>query len=85
MDTIITEEMRVRERAVKYATRNYSYNPDGRCGSVVYAITLRYYNDYVNQKYASKAYETPNGVKLINMLKKKYLGVGTDYSRLAKK
>ena len=70
---------------LKHATRPYSYNPDGRCGSVAYAITLRYYNDYVNQKYVSKAYETQNGVKLINMLKKKYLGIGTDYNRLSKK
>lgn len=36
---------------LKHATRPYSYNPDGRCGSVAYAITLRYYNVNINMSY----------------------------------
>lgn len=31
-----------------YLPRTYSYNPDGRCGSVALAITLMYYDDHID-------------------------------------
>lgn len=67
---------------LKYATKKYDYNPDGRCGSVALAIIYRYYNDHVNEAYVAKKYETSDGVALIKLLTNKYLGKGTNYDEL---
>lgn len=38
----------VRDIRLPYLPRTYSYNPDGRCGSVALAITLMYYDDHID-------------------------------------
>lgn len=67
---------------LKYATKKYDYNPDGRCGAVALAITYRYYNDHTNEAYVAKKYETSDGKALIKLLTNKYVGKSTDYTKL---
>lgn len=48
-------------------TRVYSYNPDGRCGSVAASICFAYYYDFIDSRYVDSflAYDS-NGISLIN-------------------
>lgn len=39
------------------ALKTYSFNPDGRCGSVAAAITLKYYDEVVSSSYVSNYHE----------------------------
>lgn len=38
----------VNEHNLPYTPRTYSYNNDGRCGSIALAITLMYYDDHID-------------------------------------
>ncbi len=54
---------------ISHVPRNYSYNPNGICGSTAAAILLMYYDDYVNDAYVASGYEVSGtGEKLIKML-----------------
>lgn len=48
---------------------NYSYNPDGRCGSTASAMLLMYYDKVYNDSYVPSYWESSDGVTLINNLK----------------
>jgi hypothetical protein len=54
------------------ALQTYNYNPDGRCGSVAAAITLKYYDQTVNGSYVANYLENGGdygtGSLLINYL-----------------
>lgn len=54
---------------VRGTVPNYSYNPDGICGSTAAAMMLRWYDIYVNGKYVPTSLESSNGVALINKLR----------------
>lgn len=56
------------EKSLKYSLLNYSYNPNGVCGSCAAAIFLRYWSDHINSKYVSSNLKTSDGVKLIKYL-----------------
>lgn len=68
---------------------NYSYNPDGICGSTASAMMLRWYDLYVNQNYVPSNLESSNGVNLIIHLRTYIEGntsgstVGQVYSGIA--
>ena len=51
-----------------HATHTYSYNPDGRCGSVAAAIWLMYYDECLNDNTVPSDLVSSNGVTLINYL-----------------
>lgn len=54
---------------ISHVPRNYTYNPNGICGSTAAAIFLMYYDDYVSDKYVDTAYEVSGtGEKIIKML-----------------
>ncbi len=72
----------IEEKTLRYSTKKYRYNPDGRCGAVASAIFFRYYNDHVSTKYMADTYETSDGKKFINYLVKYFLGTNTSYSSL---
>lgn len=71
------------EAYLSYATAAYSYNPDGRCGAVAAAITLKYYDTYYNSGYIPSSLDSSTGVTLINKLTNDYLGTGTSYTTMA--
>lgn len=48
---------------------NYSYNPDGICGSTASAMMLRWYDLNVNQNYVPSSLESSDGVALIEHLR----------------
>lgn len=54
---------------IKGTVPNYSYNPNGICGSTASAMMLRWYNNNVNGKYVPSNLETSDGVALIKHLK----------------
>lgn len=47
---------------------NYSYNPNGICGSTATAMFLMYYDNYINGEYVSSSLQTSIGVTLIKAL-----------------
>lgn len=50
------------------AVPNYSYNPNGICGSTAAAMFLRYYDIYVNGSYVPLSLQSLDGILLINHL-----------------
>ena len=54
---------------ISHVPRNYSYNPNGICGSTAVAILLMYYDDYISDSYVASNYEVSGtGEALIKML-----------------
>ncbi len=47
---------------------NYSYNPDGICGSTAAAMLVRWYDIYVNGSYVPLSLQSSDGVILIQYL-----------------
>jgi len=72
----LNQNASLNERSVRgtkklpYSLPNYSYNPNGICGSTASAMYLRYYDLHFNGKYVPKKLESSNGVKLIKHLVK---------------
>lgn len=64
-----------------YLPRTYSYNPDGRCGSVALAITLMYYDDHIDSNvvpsWISNADNT--GESFSTLLKPHVEDIGSSY------
>lgn len=48
---------------------NYSYNPNGICGSTAAAMLLRWYDLYVNSNYVPSSLQTSTGITLIDHLR----------------
>lgn len=63
-----TDVSNLHEKSLKYSLSNYSYNPNGVCGSCAAAIFLRYWSDHINSKYVPSNLKTSDGVKLIKYL-----------------
>lgn len=66
-------------RYLAHSTERYSYNPDGRCGSVATAIVLKYYYDYRSIEYIDSTQVTSDGVRLINLLTDYYIPTNAGY------
>ncbi len=47
---------------------NYSYNPDGICGSTAAAMLLMYHDKYTNNYYVPSSLESSNGISFIEHL-----------------
>ena len=72
------------KHALSHPTFAFSYNPDGRCGSVAAAILLKYYDQYVDDNIVPVSLQQYTGVNLINKLKS-YIepnGGGSNYTTL---
>lgn len=53
---------------IKGVVPNYSYNPNGICGSTAAAMLLRWYDIYVNTKYVPASLVSSSGTSLIKHL-----------------
>lgn len=51
-----------------YLVPNYTYNPNGVCGSCASAMFLRYWNDHIDGRYVPSNLMTDDGVALIKTL-----------------
>ena len=57
------------KNSISGSVPNYSYNPDGICGSTSAGMLLRWYDIYVNGKYVPSSLESSDGVALIKNLR----------------
>lgn len=54
---------------INYTLPNFSYNPDGICGSTASAMYLMYYDQHINGNYVPDNLTTSDGVLLIKYIK----------------
>ena len=67
--TVLIKRRAVSSDSISHSTARYSYNPDGRCGSVAGAIVLNYYDRYKSPSYVPNSLESSDEcVALINAL-----------------
>ena len=57
------------KNSISGSVPNYSYNPDGICGSTSAGMLLRWYDIYVNGKYVPSNLESSDGIALIKNLR----------------
>ena len=81
IDNFLIKTRAVSSDSISHSTARYSYNPDGRCGSVAGAIVLNYYDRYKSPSYVPNSLESSDGVALINALVAR-MGTSTNYIEL---
>ena len=83
IDNFLIKTRAVSSDSISHSTARYSYNPDGRCGSVAGAIVLNYYDRYKSPSYVPNSLESSDGIALINALVAR-MGTNTNYNVLKK-